>query len=81
MELKDTVELMLSEDYKERFKAEYYQTKIRYEKLHKMLVKYEAGTLNFEPTCSLALLKTQSVNMEQYLCCLEVRAEIEGIEL
>lgn len=29
MELKDTVELMNSEDYKDRFKAEYYQTKIR----------------------------------------------------
>ena len=29
MELKDTVDLMLSTDYKERFKAEYYQLKIR----------------------------------------------------
>ena len=29
MDLKDTVEGMLSEDYKERFKAEYLQTKIR----------------------------------------------------
>lgn len=25
MELKDTVEMMTSSDYKERFKAEYYQ--------------------------------------------------------
>ena len=33
MELKDTIEMMNSADYKERFKAEYYQTKIRYEKL------------------------------------------------
>ena len=39
MQLKDTVELMLSDDYKDRFKAEYYQTKIRYDKLHKMIVK------------------------------------------
>lgn len=39
MELKDTIDLMTSEDYKDRFKAEYYQTKIRYDKLHKMLVK------------------------------------------
>lgn len=30
MELKDTIEMMTSDDYKERFKAEYYQTKIRY---------------------------------------------------
>lgn len=27
MELKDTIELMNSTDYKERFRAEYYQTK------------------------------------------------------
>ena len=39
MELKGTVDLMTSEDYKERFKAEYLQTKIRYESLHKMLTK------------------------------------------
>lgn len=39
MELKDTVDLMNSEDYKERFKAEYLQTKIRYDNLRKMLVK------------------------------------------
>lgn len=81
MDLKDTVELMESADYKDRFKAEYYQTKIRYEKLHKMLVRYEAGTLNFEPTCSKELLHTQSFHMGMYLHQLEIRAEIEGIEL
>lgn len=31
-ELKDTIELMNSSDYKDRFKAEYYQLKIRYTK-------------------------------------------------
>lgn len=81
MELKDTVELMNSADYKERFKAEYYQTKVRYEKLHKMLIKYEAGTLNFEPKCSFDLLREQKEHMGLYLHCLEVRGEIEGIEL
>lgn len=81
MELKDTVESMLSEDYKERFKAEYYQTKTRYEKLHNMIVKYEAKTIGFDPLCSIDLFKKQASNMGQYLYCLEVRAEIEGIEL
>lgn len=81
MDMRDTVEMMNSEDYKQRFKAEYYQTKIRYEKLHKMCVKYEAGTLDFTPTCSLGLLKAQKAAMGNYLCCLEIRAEIEGIEL
>ena len=81
MVLMDTVPMMGSEDYKERFKAEYYQTKIRYEKLHNMCVKYEAGTLDFEPTCSLELLKKQKAAMGQYLNCLEIRAEIEGVAL
>ena len=81
MELKDTIPMMDNPDYKERFKAEYYQTKIRYDKLHRMCVKHEAGTLNFTPTCSLELLKEQAKHMGYYLRCMEIRAEIEGIEL
>lgn len=81
MELKDTIELMNSEDYKKRFKAEYYQTKIRYEKLHRMIIKYEANTLSFEPKCSKELLKEQANYMGNYLRMLEIRAEIENIEL
>lgn len=81
MELKDTIELMNSADYKERFKAEYYQTKIRYEKLHETVIKYEAGTLNFTPNCSIELLKAQKRAMGEYLYNLEVRAEIENINL
>lgn len=81
MELKDTIELMTSANYKDRFKAEYYQTKIRYDKLHITIVKYEAGTLNFEPSCSLEVLKAQASSMGQYLYQLEVRAQIEQIEL
>lgn len=59
MNLNDTVKMMNSANYKERFKAEYWQTKIRYEKLHRMTVKYEAGTLDFEPDCELSLLLEQ----------------------
>ena len=81
MELKETIDGMLSADYKERFKAEYAQLKIRYEKLHNMVVRYEAGTLDFKPDCSLELLKSQKAAMGNYLYCLEVRAEIEKIEL
>ena len=81
MELLDTVELMVSDDYKNRMKAEYLQTKIRYDKLHKMIVKYESNTLDFEPSCSLDLLKKQASAMGQYLYYLDRRAEIEGIEL
>lgn len=81
MELKDTVDLMNSEDYNDRLKAEYFQTKIRYDKLHKMLVKRAAGTLDFEPKCSVALLTEQKRYVGEYLRVLETRAEIEGIDL
>lgn len=81
MELKETIDLMISANYKDRFKAEYLQTKIRYEKLHNMIVKYEAGTLNFDPDCPLELLKSQASMMGNYLFALEKRAEIEKIDL
>ena len=68
-------------DYKERMKKEYWQLKDRYTKLHNMCIKYEAGTLDFTPTCSLELLKEQKAAMGNYLRCLEVRAEIEGVAL
>lgn len=80
MELKDTIELMSSDDYKDRFRAEYWQTKIRYDKLHKMLVKYDARTLSFEPV-NVELLREQAAAMGRYLYLLEERAELEQIEL
>ena len=81
MELKETVDFMNSKDYKERFKAEYLQTKIRYEKLNNMLIKYEAGTLGFEPTCPKEILEDQLYYMNEYLRTLRIRAEIENINL
>ena len=81
MVLDQTIRMMNSEDYKDRFKAEYYQTKIRYDKLHKMLIKYEAGTLGFEPSCPKEILEKQACYMGNYLKTLEIRAEIEKIEL
>ena len=81
MELKDTIEMMSSCDFKERFLAEYWQTKIRYDKLHKMIVKYEANKLEFTPTCSIEILKRQASSMGNYLYTLEVRAQAEGIDV
>lgn len=81
MELKDTINDMTSSDYKERFKAEYQQLKVRHDKLDTMTAKYQAGTLEFEPTCPLTLLLEQQEYMFRYLRCLKVRAEYEGIDL
>ena len=80
-ELKDTITLMCSDDYVDRFIAEYIQVKIRYEKLRAMIVKYEAGTLNFIPNCDIELLQSQLDAMDTYLYCLEVRAQVEDIDL
>lgn len=81
MKYTDTIEMMKSDDYKERFKAEYWQTKIRYDKLHRMIVKYMAGTLDFELSCSIDILKDQAFHMGNYLRILEIRAEMEKIDL
>lgn len=79
--LSDTVGYMESSDYKDRFIAEYLQTKYRHQKLHQMIIKHEAGTLPFEPKCSIDMLKDQATYMSKYLYILEVRAEIEGIDI
>ena len=81
MELQDTIKLMNSTDYNERFKAEFLQLQIRIGKLEKMLKGYREGTLDFTPNCSYDLLHTQLVYMECYMNVLEERAKIEGIEL
>lgn len=80
-DLKDTIEMMTSDDYKERFKAEYWQTKIRRDKLASMVEKYNAGELDFKPTCSIDILATQLAWMGMYLSILGIRAEMEGIDL
>ena len=85
MELKDTIAGMKSEDYKQRFVAEYRQTKIRYEKLKEFCNKIEAAELmGKEPPkhdCPLYLLHTQQRNMGMYLHDLEIRAIIEDVKL
>lgn len=84
-ELKEKVELMNSEDYKERFVAEYHQVKIRYEKLKNFCNKIEVETmLGKEVTkhdCQLELLREQQKYMGLYLSILEKRALIENVEL
>ena len=74
-------DLIISSDYKARFVGEYVELKIRYNKLHKMLIKHEAGTLGFEPTCDISILEDQAYHMGNYLKQLEIRAEIEKITL
>jgi hypothetical protein len=80
-ELKDTVDLMLSNDYEDRFRAEYYQTLIRYDKLRIMLDKWDKGELDFEPSCSKNTLLRQKYEMKHYLDALVIRANEEEIPI
>ncbi len=79
MALKDVAPLTESTDYKDRFLGEYLETKIRYNKLHKMLIKAEAHNLDFTPDCPLNVLVAQIHHMGNYLHAMEVRAEYEGL--
>lgn len=81
MELSDTVGMMGSADYKERFKAEYCQTLIRYGKLKNMVERWDDGTLNFNPTCPRSLYDLQLRAMKEYITALEARAAIENVDL
>lgn len=81
MELRDTAPLMNSKDYKERFRAEYFQTKIRFDKLRKMVGAWDSGNLNFTPTCSRSIYDKQLAHMRKYLDILEERAKIEKVDL
>lgn len=81
MELNETVELMNSADYKDRFEAEYFQVKIRHGKLKAMCKKWDEGKLNFEPTCPREIYDLQLDSMKKYMDILVIRAKIENVEL
>ena len=85
LELKDTIGLMTSSDYKQRFIAEYWQTKIRYEQLKDFCNKIELANLDImdEPKHDVPynILREQQRIMGEYLHILELRAIIENIDL
>lgn len=81
MKLDRTVDMMLSDDYVERFKAEYQQLIYRKNKLQKMLREYAKNELNFTPKCSIDLLTWQLKTMQEYEYILKHRADVEHINL
>lgn len=80
-ELQETATMMCSADYKERFRAEYYQLETRKEKLKAMVEKWDKGELSFNPTCPRSTYDLQLRAMADYKAVLEMRAKIEGVEL
>ena len=79
--LSQTVDMMTSSDYKERFKAEYAQVVIRYKKLKNMLDKWDKNELTFTPTCPRSTYNIQIKAMTDYIAILEARAVMENIIL
>lgn len=77
--LRDTVNLMISDNYKDRFLAEYIQNKVRYIKLREMVNNW--NQLDFVPTCPKEVYDQQLSIMSQYIDILELRAKAEGIDL
>lgn len=79
--LNDTTLLMVSTDYKDRFKAEYIQLKTRLKSLKTMLHNWDNEKLSFVPTCPKSIYDLQVEAMTKYLAILEARAKIEDIKL
>lgn len=67
--------------YEKRFESEYNSLLDRYNKLRKMIIKYNAGKLDFTPNCPIALLEKQLAAMGEYLTILEIRIEVEGLDV
>ena len=79
--LKDTASFMKSKNYIKRFIAEYWQLKIRYEKLEVTVSRYDWGMLDFQLACPIYILREQLRVMREYMELLKLRAEKEGISL
>ena len=80
-DLQETVYAMTSDDYKQRFIAEYAQVVIRANKLVDVINGYFNETLDFKLECSIWMLIEQYVIMKYYIEILQKRAEIENIDL
>ena len=81
MILAETVNAMVSTDYKERFKAEYHQLAYRLRNLKKLLKGWDDENLAFTPTCPRSVYDLQIKAMSEYKAILEARAVMEGINL
>lgn len=80
MKLSDTIQGMQSEDWKERLKAEYYQTKIRYDGIDCTIAEFEDGKRP-ELVESIELMKSQANAMANYLFCMKSRLALAGVEI
>ena len=81
MDLQTITTLMLSGDYKDRMKGEYYHLLNRKENLEAVLKLWDSGKLTFTPDCPRSIYDLQMRAMKDYKAVLEARAKIEGVAL
>ncbi len=85
--LEDTIALMTSTNFRDRLRAEYWQTKLRYEnlkRLNDMIELSEYGVIEFTKDALKTpkeLFRAQQRAMGEYLHILELRAIAEKISL
>jgi len=77
--LEETIELMTSPDYKDRFKAEFEQLSFRINKLDAFLNKWDAGELKTTPKSPREWFEKQRQAMADYGQVLAARAIKEEI--
>ena len=80
MKLVETINLMCSNNWEDRFVAEYAQLMIRLSKLDDVLNNASDTYLPMYDTTRALMLKQRDA-MESYKLCLEKRADIVGIDL
>ena len=82
MELKDTVELMVSDDWKKRLQGEYYQVKIRKEALGERLRNMQGKSFTIDDAGEMNLLRRQYAAMNHYQTILlqRIKADLIPIE-
>ena len=80
MKLDETVNLMCSNDFKDRFIAEYAQLVIRLSKLDAVLNNTSDTRFEVDDITKALMLKQRDA-MGSYKTCLEKRADILGIDL
>ena len=80
MKLDETVNLMCSNDFKDRFIAEYAQLVIRLSKLDAVLSNTSDTRFEVDDITKALMLKQRDA-MESYKTCLEKRADILVIDL
>ena len=78
MKLEDTINLIMSDDWRDRLNAEYCQLRYRMDRLKDAI---DNPPHSLKDSMSIAILMKQYDAMESYKMCLEKRATISGINL